>query len=278
MGLFFTDKQEKLLANLHRACERKDAAKVQEALAAGADPNGLRRGSTPLRRAIGKGFADGVRLLLEKKADPNVKGEEGWTPLMLAVYENSAEIARMLIDNGADVNTARNDGRTALHLAGQYGRGDIVKLLLASGADANVTDNRMNTPADVARSSYSRIADLIFQKERKKEPEKPAPAAPAAANVGWRLTAKDEVANVTERAGIGYRLTEIFNFGSGIYTRIARNMNTGAESQSLRFFDEFADRAAIDRAQEALTRLGGEAPEDARRKPSLVVKPQGGAP
>jgi hypothetical protein len=168
-------------------------------------------------------------------------------------------------------------------MAAQWGRGDIVKMLLDKGADPKAADNRMNTPADMARSSYYRVADLINEWEKKLDRKK-APPAPepvkSATVVGWRLTAKDEVSNVAEKPEIGYRLTEIFNFGSGIYTRIARNMSTGAESQSLRFFDEFADRTSIERAKLALTRLGGEMPEAARGidKPSLNPRPQGGTP
>ena len=281
MGLFFVDKHEKLTKAMHRACERSNAAKLQAALSGGADVNAVAWGMTALARAASKGFVEGVRILLEKKADPNIKDDEGETALIKAVNENAPEITKLLLDNGADVNAARRDGRTALHLAAQYGRGDLVKMLLAKGADPKAADNRMNTPADMARSYYSRIADLISSHEKREPATRPAPAvapAPLPATGGWRLTAKDEVSNVTEKPEIGYRLTEIFNFGAGIYTRIARNMQTGAESQSLKFFDEFADRAALDRAQEALVRLGGEAPAAKPAKPSLAARPQGGNP
>src|SRR5262249_55210207 len=145
------------------------------------------------------------------------------------------------------------------------------------GADTEAADNRMNTPADAAQTHYPRVAELI----RKHGAKKQQPADEPVRAEGWRLTASDEVSNVTEKAGIGYRLTEIFNFGSGIYTRFAHNIQTGAESQSLRFFDEFTDPAALNRAREALTRLGGEAAEGASRKldkPSLPARLQGGNP
>jgi hypothetical protein len=131
----------------------------------------------------------------------------------------------------------------------------------------------MNTPADLADKEYPRLADMI----RGKQPDDFRKASEMPPE-GWQLTAKDEVSSVVEKAGIGYRLTEIFNFGSGIYTRIARNITTGAESQSLRFFDEFTDHAAIDRAREALVRLGGEAaPSNKLDKPALT-RPQGTSP
>lgn len=254
MGFFKTEK-EKLQRRFHRARERGDADSLRIVIAEGADIED-RGGSywTALYRAVDARETDCVKVLLESKADVNIKSSEGHTCLMEAARDGSFEIARMLIDHGADIKAMRNDGQTALHLAANNGRGDIIKLLLEKGADPKATDNRMNTPADLADKEYPRLADLI----RGKQPEDFREKSEAPLE-GWHLTARDEVSSIVEKDEIGYRLTEVFNFGSGIYMRIAHNMKTGAESQSLRFFDEFTDRAAIDRAHEALVRLGGEA-------------------
>ncbi|MEZ0225852.1 MAG: ankyrin repeat domain-containing protein [Alphaproteobacteria bacterium] len=278
MGFFKTEK-EKLQRRFHRARERGDAEQLRAAIAEGADIED-KGGSyyTALYRAVDSRQKECVAVLLENKADVNAKSSTGHTALIEAARDGSFDIAKMLIEHGADVNAARkDDGETALHMAARHGRGDVIKLLLESGANPKATDHRMNMPADLADKEHPRLADLI----RGKQPEdfrKLSEMPPE----GWQLTAKDEVSNILEREGIGYRLTEIFNFGSGIYTRIARNMSTGAESQSLRFFDEFSDRAAIDRAREALARLGGEAPSDSKDKlgkPLLAPpRPQGGTP
>lgn len=255
MGFFKTEK-EKLQRRFHRARERGDAEKLRAAIADGADIED-RGGSywTALYRAVDANEKECVAILLENKADPNVKSSQGHTPLMEAARDGHFEIAKMLIDYGADVKAARSDdGQTALHLAAKWGRGDVVKLLLDKGADPKAVDHRMNAPADLADKEYPRLADLI----RGKQPDDFRKAAEAPPE-GWHLTARDEVSSIAERAEIGYRLTEVFNFSSGIYMRIAHNMKTGAESQSLRFFDEFTDKGAIDRAREALVRLGGDA-------------------
>ena len=98
----------------------------------------------------------------------------------------------------------------------------------------------MNTAADTAdKHNYPRLGDLIRGKPRVEN--KPAPEK----SNGWTKTAVDEIARVTEKKSIGYRLTEIFNFKTAMYTHIAANMATGAESQSMRSFDEFPDTALI---------------------------------
>jgi hypothetical protein len=177
----------------------------------------------------------------------------------------------MLVDGGAQVNARQTDNNwTALHFAARNGRGNVVTYLLEKGADREAADERMNTPADLAASKYPKLADLIHGPKPAEQPKEPESV------VGWRLSAPDEVSNVTEKPDIGYRLTEIFNFGAGTYTRIAQNMKTGAESQTLRFFDEFTNRASIEIAREALTRLGGKAPES--RKPVFPAPGAGVTP
>jgi uncharacterized protein len=254
MGFFKTEK-EKLQRRFHRAREREDIETLRAAIAEGADIED-RGGSyyTALYKAVDYRQKECVAVLLKNRADVNAKPSTGHTCLMEAARDGSFDIAKMLIEYGADVNAVRkDDGETALHMAARYGRGDVIKLLLEKGADPKATDHRMNTPADLADKDHPRLADLI----RGKQPDdfrKIAEAPPE----GWHLTARDEVSSIVERAEIGYRLTEVFNFSSGIYMRIAHNMKTGAESQSLRFFDEFTDRSSLDRAREALARLGGD--------------------
>lgn len=281
MGMFGKPSQAALQKRLMKAVENRDLKRLQQAVAMGADIQLGRIGSenphnTPLYSAAYRAFTEGVQWLLEQGADPHVKrADDGHTPMMEAASDGSYEIVAMLIKAGADVNAARvDDGLTALHFAARRGKGDIARLLINHGANIDAVDQRMNTPADLADKEYPRIADMIRGKERL--PERQAPEAD-----GWHLTAPDEIAHVSDKIAIGYRLTEIFNFRGGVYTRIARNLETGAESQTLRLFDEFGDNSLLLEAQKQLTAKGGKMP-DARiigglDKPVLQAKPQGGA-
>ncbi|MBI1214270.1 MAG: hypothetical protein GC185_00460 [Alphaproteobacteria bacterium] len=262
MPLFGT-KQERLNKRLFKALRNDKLERVKKLLAEGADVNAYDdyRDSTPLYTATDWSFPEAAQLLLEKGADAHfAKKGSGYTVLMKAAYIGDTQLVEALLAKGVDIEARDDDGRTALHKAASNGDGDMVKLLLKHGADRNATDKRMNTPADVASKYYPRVAELIRGETR--QPVEPLPAAIEAVpdkGEGWRLTAKDEVANVSLKSEIGYRLTEVFNFTSGTYMRIAQNLETGAESQSLKFFDEFADAAAIERARAALAHLGGTA-------------------
>lgn len=280
MGLFGKPSQAQLQKRLMKAVENRDLRKMQQAVEMGADIQQGRMDSdwphnTPVYSAAYRGFAEGVRWLLEQGADPHIKrDDDGHTPMMEAASDGNYEIVDMLINAGADVKAARtDDGSTALHFAARRGRGDIARLLMKNGADIDAVDQRMNTAADLADKEFPRVADMIRGKERKPEREE-------LAEDGWHLTAPDEVAHVTDKAAIGYRLTEIFNFSGGVYTRIARNLDTGAESQTMRLFDEFSQNTLLLEAQQKLQSLGGKVPStgiiSGLDKPGLQPRTQGG--
>lgn len=279
MGMFGKPSQASLQKRLMKAVENRDLKRMQQAAAGGADiQKGRTDGSynTPLYAAAYRAFTEGVKWLLSQGADPHVKrAEDGHTPMMEAASDGSYEIVSMLIKAGANVNAVRTeDGMTAMHFAARRGRGDIARLLMAAGANVDATDQRMNTPADLADKEYPRVADMIRGKERL--PERQENKAD-----GWHLTAPGEVAHVSDKAAIGYRLTEIFNFSGGVYTRIARNLETGAESQTMRLFAEFSDNALLLEAQKHLEAKGGKMPAGCFNggldKPVLQQKPQKGS-
>jgi ankyrin repeat protein len=70
-----------------------------------------------LNTAATFGRAEFVRLLLDAKADPNVRESKGWSALMSAVRSNKPEIVKMLLCAGADVNAKDDLDRTALDVA-----------------------------------------------------------------------------------------------------------------------------------------------------------------
>ena len=55
---------------------------------------------TCLGAAVSHGHLPTVEMLIEKGADKNVKGEDGWSLLHMAAYQNHAEIAKFLVEKG----------------------------------------------------------------------------------------------------------------------------------------------------------------------------------
>ena len=105
-------------------------------LQAGADPNRPGRdGLPPLHRAAKSG-ATGVALaLLTQGADANLADrDKGNTALMLAANRGFADLVRLLLERGARVDSRAKDGWTALQAAEMIGDEEIAALLRAAGA------------------------------------------------------------------------------------------------------------------------------------------------
>lgn len=230
----------------------------------GATPENPKNGDNqPLLQAVHSKRLAAAEALIAGGANLEVKDDDNVTPLIRAAIENAPKMLKLLIDSGANVDAQDRKGNSALHHAASKGQAEIVRLLLDAGINRDLPNGNMNTAADVAAKEYPRIADMI----RGVLPQlDAAPVAPVAEDIGWKLTDSSEVARVSEKPAIGYRVTEIFNFSAGLYTQIARNLETNAESQSSKTFAQLADSAAVEAARNALLQLGGDAAPVAEKK------------
>ena len=107
-------------------------ALLAAAAAATAAAQGQRLGRAELERAVSRGDADAVRLLLERERSDWAMGQV-W---MSAAWRGNADAIRVLLDAGVDPDL-RVGGDTALTVASLRRRGNVVRLLLGAGADPN---------------------------------------------------------------------------------------------------------------------------------------------
>jgi uncharacterized protein len=95
-------------------------------------------GFSPLHGAIFGGQPETVRLLLERKADPNVRSTSPIArvpPLGTAAFVRRPDLAELLLDAGADPNGEGEGGFTALDTAVLNDDEALIALLLDRGAD-----------------------------------------------------------------------------------------------------------------------------------------------
>lgn len=268
MGMFFDSKQEKLDKKLYKAISARDLGRVHAALEEGAarEPNGYWGW---MYHAANNRFPEAIALLAEKGCPVDAAGPYGYTALRYAISIGRSDMAALLLEHGADINGKDNNGSTPLHVAADSGKMDMIAFLLERGADMQARDNHMNTPADVASKDYPRIAEFLWQKmgipvdgaEKKKHDVK----------AGWHLTADDEIAHVSDKPAIGYRITEMFNFHAQMYTCVTQNTLTQAESSTVKTFDEMDGSPLLDEAFDLFREKGGRAEVYTRAK----AKPSG---
>ncbi|HLK49093.1 MAG TPA: ankyrin repeat domain-containing protein [Bryobacteraceae bacterium] len=108
---------------------------------------------------------DGIRSLLQKKADVNAAEPDGSTALHWAAYNNDLDCADLLLRAGANANAANDLGATPLWAASQNGSVALVRRLLEAGANANSPLVSGETPVMVAaRAGYPEVVDLLLAK------------------------------------------------------------------------------------------------------------------
>jgi uncharacterized protein len=77
--------------------------------------------AAPIQSAAAADHAKIVKMLLENRADPNVREQGGYTPLHAAAQNGDEGMIRTLLYGGGDLNVKSNDGKTPLDLATEAG-------------------------------------------------------------------------------------------------------------------------------------------------------------
>lgn len=126
-------------------------------------------GETPLYQAVDMEKIEHVKLLLEKKSNPNIPQNDGLTPLHLAVIKKNIQIVQLLLSNGADPNAkTKYYDQTPVHLAIKNDVNPTILLLLVQyNGSLVLKDSEMKRPIDYANSDEMKetLKKLRLQKE-----------------------------------------------------------------------------------------------------------------
>ncbi|MBI3048540.1 MAG: ankyrin repeat domain-containing protein [Acidobacteria bacterium] len=137
-----------------------DLALLRMLLDHGADPNAANDlGATALMWATHD--VEKTRLLLERGALTEARGDDGRTPLIItASRAGSAPVVTLLLDRGARAGASAGNGTTALREAANAADADVMALLIARGAD--LKRDAAAALGNALRARCRRCADLVI--------------------------------------------------------------------------------------------------------------------
>ena len=118
-----------------------------------------------LCEVAGQGYERAVRLLLEKGADVDARGEGELDAPALAVAARVGheQIVRLLLENGANINATGYDGPALVGASGN-GHEEVVRLLLGKGANINASGGNKDTALDSARrNGHKQVMHLLLE-------------------------------------------------------------------------------------------------------------------
>lgn len=144
--------------------------KVEQLLAAGANPDAVVHGNTPLMLAAKLGNLELVKMLLDKGAsvDNNALNSERRTPLMVAITSNRADVVGFLLANGASVSRRDHKGLTAQDHAVNTDRrlgGERYELMVLARLNPNFAGKlkRKTTTSRTSAEQAAHFEGLYFE-------------------------------------------------------------------------------------------------------------------
>ncbi|XP_052598796.1 ankyrin repeat domain-containing protein 31 [Peromyscus californicus insignis] len=108
------------------------------------------KGESQLHVASRGGNLSLVKVLIESRADVNLKDNAGWTPLHEASSEGFTDVIIELLKAGANVNCENIDGMLPLHGAAAGNHLKAAEILLEHGANPNQKDQKQRTALEEA--------------------------------------------------------------------------------------------------------------------------------
>jgi ankyrin repeat protein len=103
-----------------------------------------------------------INTLLQRRAFPDVVGEDCFTPALLALANGRLEVAQLLFGARADIDKADKKGSTLLLVASEEGHAECVQIICGARADIDKSNNNGDTPLHLAsQQGHAEVAQLL---------------------------------------------------------------------------------------------------------------------
>jgi ankyrin repeat protein len=201
--------------------------------------------------------------LIQMGAETNYKDSNLSAPLLQAALKNSNAGLKILLENKAETNVqGRSTGNTALHFAIKNENREAVRILLQHGAQTDIKNMNGFTAVEVAQNRFSRTGRYFYQEVLDEMIKPTAPVktidtdgtAPSEAKI---IVDAEEISFIREKPALGQRITETFNFKSGIYREVIYCETTNSQSSSMILFEHLEGRKHLANAEAEFVKRGG---------------------
>uniref|UniRef100_A0A3B4XQG6 Ankyrin repeat and SOCS box containing 10 n=1 Tax=Seriola lalandi dorsalis TaxID=1841481 RepID=A0A3B4XQG6_SERLL len=160
-GLWSLTYEQELTTPLHITAGRGFADCLKLLLQRGANVDLAPGGTTALHEACENCQPECTKLLLIHGANANAVSEDGLMPLHVCTSPESLECAKYLLQYGAAINGRTNDENdTPLHVAARNGLSDHTELYLRYGATVDKRNDEGLSPLNAACSQPQEAQDL----------------------------------------------------------------------------------------------------------------------
>lgn len=160
------DDARKLKENIMLAAKKGCTQVVNRLIEKSASPNtseycNIMGTQTVLTQALSNDHTDTLKLLLDKRANPNIGVIDGNKALMYALRHNKMHAARMLIDAQADLNVRDYVYGTPLSFAVRNGLTDTARMLIDAKANLNVGGIHDHGATLLTNAAYRAHQDIV---------------------------------------------------------------------------------------------------------------------
>lgn len=118
---------------------------------------------SPVQAAVAMGDDDNVKRLLDSKFKVNDKDAAGWAPLHYAVYFHNIQMIGLLLEKKANIDIRTRDLKTPLSIAAEQGYFKICEMLLDNGANFDLhTQKNEFSFSSAAKNGHVTLARYLI--------------------------------------------------------------------------------------------------------------------